>query len=188
MGTPLVVIALLLSPLLNVWAIGWSDWSSTTPGGNTIDNFSRSRRTLFLRDNNFIDNLAEWYFYRGYIAGKIERGQFFIAHESTGRYHIYTQESIWHRELQIVDLVPEKVRWHHDEFGQDSLETFLFLWVIWFPASFPLTVVFLYCTVFSIVLLHKGRKNTIVKITIVSWIVAVALLALLLWPVPVESV
>jgi len=163
--------------------VGMSDWRETTPGGNTIDNFSGNGYILHLTPDEYeqvnVDNLKEWYFYNGHITGILKNGptQYFTADEKSGETVYFKSEKEWKQYLNLNKLTPFIwTRWYSSDwllFDDD----FAFVMFMMFPITLPLLCIFIYC-IFGAVKEHLS-KNHIKIYRIVVF--AVIILVLFIW-------
>lgn len=108
---------LILSFSFQVFSFGWSDWESTTPGGNIGDNYSGSKIALHI-NNETIHDVHRLYFYKNHIIGEIAENPdkvnaYFIVDEKQNSIFLYENKTKWTREITNRSLTPKVwTRWY----------------------------------------------------------------------------
>lgn len=109
-------ILLAISTILPLFAGGgWGDWQDITPGGNTINNYSGSGRTIFIHGGARLSGINEWYFYKTFVIGtyfksegeekKIE--QYFVVNEQNSTIQQFSTKDEWNKYLKDNNLNPK---------------------------------------------------------------------------------
>lgn len=115
-----VLLCCILFPFA-VSAIGISDWTEKTPCGNEINNFGR--KTLYLKNNQQVDDLLKWYFYKDYVVGiildpidKDLKTSYFIVNEKTYDILRFDSKTEWQQSLRANNLIPKLwTRWYQTD-------------------------------------------------------------------------
>ncbi|MCB9261075.1 MAG: hypothetical protein H6607_01700 [Flavobacteriales bacterium] len=99
--------------------IGVTDWAAKTPWGNEINNFSNT--TLYLRNGVELTGLAEWYFYKNHIVGRLgnknhygDTTGYFVVNEITNSIDTFQTKRDWEVLVTQTKLKPRYwTRWHN---------------------------------------------------------------------------
>lgn len=172
-----------------VFSFGWSDWESTTPGGNRGDNYSGKNIALYI-NNEMIDGIQKQYFYKNHIIGQIGQDQneinaYFIVDENQSLIIQFEDKRNWESEIVNRSLAPIVwTRWFtSDWYALDDWNILMlpfFLIVI-----LPIKVLYLYALITAI----KKEKITFFKpYTTISTIITLILVFALLLEIYPQSI
>lgn len=148
-----LIITIFLS--IEIFSFGIGDWSNETPGGNKIDNFSGY--CIKLKNNKAINNLQEWYFYKGFIIGSLEqesRLKYFIVNEETMKIFYFNNKEVF--EITLLKMKLKPIIWtrkYSDNWMFYSSKLYI-LYIIGIIVSIPVTIFFLFA-VYIVVFVEK---------------------------------
>lgn len=163
-------------------SIGVADWSSTTPGGNSIE-YNDGKRLILERDTRFED-IDEWYFYHDCIVVKIDVGKYLVVDEKGRTHQLFDSYDAWQQYIKSHDLEPALwTRWYSDDWESGTLLIAQLSAIIWMPL-----MVFYFRTAYRAFRLEKfslRKKNTLV--TLISTVVILYAVFLVLCEVYPQS-
>lgn len=142
----ILVLFLIVQPL-KVEGLGFSDWKSTTPGGNTGNNFGGYNIEFFIQGKH-IDSVQQFYFYKNHILGiqgvnKLDITGYFIIDEWNNKIYKYKNENIWKSQIQKKSLNPVIwTRWYTSNWFE--LDDWKILFLFGFFVSIPLLVLYIF--------------------------------------------
>lgn len=143
----LFILFLLLALLPNhSKAIAGTDWGAQTPHGNMIsDNWGP--KSLIVNDSFVLQNLQQWYFYKGHIIGKYAPNEgsllskYFLFNEYFSELDTFSNSNEWSQHIQKKHLQPTIwTRWHSGDWDTISVTDFLVASIILFALIILLSV------------------------------------------------
>lgn len=154
---------------------GLAEWSVLTPHGNEINNFDDSR-ILSLSNQSQLDNIAEWYFYKDYIMGRLgtngKTTGYFAVNETIFYINTFQTKDEWIKFLQQNDLQPKIwTRWYKSDWTFFNIQLLMFL-VFGFYVSIPLIILYwiVLFKAFKKEKLNIRKPNTIVLTCVTGFI------------------
>lgn len=138
----LVLLATLLFAA-PCFSFGLADWRDITPGGNTINDAGGT--DLWLRNGAEIEDVHSWYFYKGYIIGKVgtqKPESYFAVDEKRLRMRLFRTESEFEAFLDSHDLKPALwTRWYQYRWSF-TWDDFAMMLAFGFIITIPLLIIF----------------------------------------------
>lgn len=113
-----IYLFLMIFLPVSLSALGISDWTEKTPKGNEINNINGT--SLYLNNQQQIDGLWKWYFYKGYIVGQTADPSvadmnisYFVVNETTYQITKFNSIEDWEGYLKRNELKPQIwTRWY----------------------------------------------------------------------------
>jgi hypothetical protein len=110
-------------------AIGLGNWQNQTPGGNVMGDAGSGTVLILAKNNQRINNITRWYFYRNHIVGQTG-SDYFIVNETTGKVRRHNNSREWDKAIVQANLSPPiRTRWFTDnwKFWEKMLFAMLFV-------------------------------------------------------------
>ena len=110
-------------------AIGLGDWQKKTPCGNVMGDPGGGTILILTKNNQVINNISRWYFFRKHIVGQTS-SDYFIVNETTGEVWRYNEVQEWNTAIKKSELSPTIwTRWFTDnwKFYERMLFTIIFI-------------------------------------------------------------
>lgn len=179
---------IILAITFNTFSLGWSDWNSVTPGGNTGNNYSGNNIELNINGKTF-DGVQRLYFYKNHIIGELGEDvdnidEYFIVDENQNVVYRFKDKTKWESEIKEKSLSPSFwTRWYTTDWYEfdDWGPLFLFYFII----LIPLIGLYFYILLKAI---QKERFKFFKPYTTISTIITVLILLELLLEIYPQSI
>lgn len=144
----ILLLLILILPSF-IFSMGWSDWSLYSPGNTRLDNYS-DQGVVLNKNERITENVVCWYFYKNSIIGKYNPEyitndyKYFIFNENNNKLEKFNSYKGWQYSIKKQNLKPLLfTRWYTEDWKFFS-PILLFLLIIWFPISLPITIFYLH--------------------------------------------